>query len=71
MAESFALAWLPFLQLEGIKPEWEHRYNHLVSRGKSCSTAALDLEKEISEDESYGGEIEEEGNKYDAFDLDD
>jgi len=40
----------------------------LVSKGKSRSTAALDLEKEISEDER---EIEEEGNKYDAFDLDD
>jgi hypothetical protein len=68
MAASFALAWLPLLQSEGIKPEWEHRYNHLVSKGKSRSTAALDLEKEISEDER---EIEEEGNKYDAFDLDD
>ena len=70
MAESFALAWLPFLQSEGIKPEWEHRYNHLVSKCKSRSTAAFDLEKEISEDESYGGEIEEGWNKYDAFELD-
>ena len=26
MADSFALAWLPFLQSKGIKPEWEDRY---------------------------------------------
>jgi len=71
MAESFAFAWLPFLQSEGIKPDWEHRYNRLVSGGKSRSTApsSLDLEKEASEDGSNGGEIEEE--VYDAFDLDD
>jgi len=70
MAESFAKAWLPFLKSEGIKPEWEHRYNQLVSGGKSQSTTALDIEKETSEDESYGGEIEDE-EKYDAFELDD
>jgi hypothetical protein len=69
MAESFARAWLPFLQSEGIKPEWEHRYNRLVSGGKSWSATALDIEKE-SEDESYGGEMEEK-EKYDAFELDD
>jgi hypothetical protein len=69
MAESFAMAWLPFLQSEGIKPEWEHRYNQLVSGGKSQSTAALDIE-EISEDESNGGDIVEV-EKYDAFELDD
>ena len=69
MAESFAMAWLPFLQSEGIKSEWEHRYNQLVSGGKSRSTSALDIE-ETSEDESYGGEIEKE-EKYDAFELDD
>jgi hypothetical protein len=69
MAESFAMAWLPFLQSEGIKPEWEHRYKRLVSGGKSQSTTALDKEKEMSEDESYGGEIEQE--KFDAFELED
>jgi len=26
LAEGFAMAWLPFLQSEGIKPEWEQRY---------------------------------------------
>jgi hypothetical protein len=71
MAESFAIAWLPFLQSEDIKPDWEHRYNQLVSGGKSRSTAPsyIDPEKEISEDGSYGGEIE--GEVYDAFELDD
>lgn len=68
MAESFARAWLPFLQLEGIKPEWENRYNQSVSGGKSWSTSPLDIE-ETSEDESYGGNFEEE--KYDAFEVDD
>ena len=71
MAESFAKAWLPFLRSEGIKPEWEHRYNWLVSEGKSQSTTlALDIEKETSEDESDEEESGEQ-EKYDAFDLDD
>ena len=65
MAESFARAWLPFLQSEGIKPEWENRYNSLVSQA-----VALDIEKETSEDES-DEEDSEEQEKYDAFDLDD
>ena len=70
MAESFAIAWLPFLQSVGIKPDWEQRYNRFIS-GKSRSTTPLniDVEKETSEDESYGGEIEAE--VYDAFELDD
>jgi hypothetical protein len=70
MAESFAMAWLPFLRSEGIKPEWEHRYNHLFLGGKSRSTADLEGEEETSGDESYGGEIDEE-ERYDPFDLDD
>ena len=71
MAESFAKAWLPFLQSEGIKPEWEHRYNWLVSEGKSQSTTlALDIEKETSQDESDEEESGEQ-EKYNAFDLDD
>ena len=69
MAESFAMAWLPFLQSEGIQPEWEYRYKWLVS-GKNRSSTALDKEKEPSEDGSDGGEIEEQ-EKYDAFELDD
>lgn len=69
MAESFAMAWLPLLRSEDIKPEWEHRYEHLVS-GEFRSSAALDKEKEPSEDESDGGEIEEE-KLYDAFELED
>jgi hypothetical protein len=69
MAESFAIAWLPFLQSEGIKPDWENKYKRLVSGGKSRSTAPSNIEEEMSEDGSYGGEIEEE--VYDAFELDD
>jgi len=69
MAERFAMDWLPFLQSEGIKPEWEDRYKRLIS-GEFRSTIALDVEKEMSEDGSYEGEIEE-GEKYDAFELDD
>ena len=70
MAKSFAVAWLTFLQLEGIKPEWENRYSQLVSGGKSQSTTALDIEEETSENESYGREIGKQ-KKYDAFELDD
>ena len=69
MAESFARAWLPFLQSEGIKSEWEERYKRLVF-GELRSTVALDMEKETSEDGSYGGEFEE-GEKYDTFELED
>ena len=69
MADSFAMAWLPFLQAEGIIPEWESRYKHLVS-GKLRTAVALDVEGERSEDESNGGQIEQE-EKYDAFELDD
>ena len=69
MAESFAMAWLPFLQLEGIKPEWEDKYKWLVS-GKFRPTVAWDMEKELSEDGSYRGETKEQ-EKYDAFELDD
>jgi hypothetical protein len=68
MAESFARAWLPFLKSEGIKPEWEHRYDELVSGEKSQSTTELEIEKEMSEDENYASGGEEE--KYDAFELD-
>ena len=57
MAKSFAVAWLPFLQSEGIKQEWENRYNQVVSEGKSQFTTALDIEEETGEDESYGREI--------------
>ena len=60
-----------FLQSEGIKSEWENRYNRLVSEGKfQSTTVALDIEKETSEDES-AEEDSEEQEKYDAFDLDD
>ena len=71
MAESFAMAWLPFLPAKGIKPEWESRYKHLIS-GKLRTTVALpvDIEGERSDDESNGGKIEED-EKYDAFELDD
>ena len=69
MAESFAMAWLPFLQSEGIKPEWEDRYKHLIS-GKFGSTVTSDMEKETSEDGNYGGDINEE-EKIDTFELDD
>ena len=71
MAKSFAMAWLPFLQAKVIKPEWESRYKYLIS-GKLRTTVVLpvDIEGERSDDESNGGEIEED-EKYDAFELDD
>lgn len=66
MAESFAVAWLPFLQSESIKSEWEHRYYQLISKGKSRSTEVSDMENEGSEEEDI-----EEKKKDDAFELDD
>jgi hypothetical protein len=60
------MAWLPFLQSEGIKPEWEQRYGQLIQGAKNP------VEKETSRDESDEGEIEEEPEeRYDAFELDD
>jgi hypothetical protein len=67
LAEGFAKVWLPFLQSEGIRPEWENRYHWLISGENSSSNMASDGEKEASEDE---GEIEEK-ERYDAFELDD
>jgi hypothetical protein len=69
MAGSFARAWLPFLQSEGIKPEWEQRYGALISAGKDISTGAVDLEKKTGEDGEEANDGEKE--KYDAFELDD
>jgi hypothetical protein len=69
MAGSFARAWLPFLQSEGIKPEWEQRYGELVSAGKYILAGAVDLEKETGEDGEEANDGEKE--KYDAFELDD
>jgi hypothetical protein len=66
LAESFAMAWLPFLQSEGIKPEWEQRYEQLIQSAKNSG------DKETNGDESEEGEIEEEPEeRYDAFELDD
>ena len=69
MADSFALARLPFLQSEGIKPEWEDRYKWLIY-GKFRLDVGLDMEKELRDDGSYEGEFEE-GEKYDTFEIDD
>ena len=69
LAKEFAMAWLPFLRSEGIKPEWEDRYRQLISGKKSSTTWAM--EKETSDEENLEGEIEEEEGRYDAFELDD
>jgi hypothetical protein len=69
MAESFAMAWLPFLQSEGIKTEWEDRYKGLVL-GKFRSTEESDMDKEASDDGSDEREIDRE-ERYDTFELDD
>jgi hypothetical protein len=69
LAEGFAMAWLPFLQSEGINPEWEDRYVQLIAGKKS---GLLGVEKKKSEDENSEGEIEEEPmGRLDAFELDD
>ena len=84
LAESFATAWLPFLQSQGITPEWKHRYNWLIADKKSGSTVASS--EDSSDEQSHtGGTEENEGidgedneeeeygeNKiHDAFELDD
>ena len=62
------MAWLPFLQSEGIKPKWEDRYDQLNSDKKSSST--ITVEKDSDDDENLEEEIDEEG-RYDVFELDD
>jgi hypothetical protein len=71
LADGFAMAWLPFLRSEGIKPEWGHRYDQLISGKKSGSGVPLGEENETSEEENYDGENEEEPKlRFDAFELD-
>ena len=66
------MAWLPFLQSESIKPEWENRYVQLISAKNFSSTESLGVEKETSGDEINEEEIDEEPQKrYDPFELDD
>ena len=69
--QEFCYDLASLLASKGIKPEWESRYKHLIS-GKLRMTIALpvDIEGERSDDESNGGEIEED-EKYDASELDD
>ena len=74
MARSFAMAWLPFLQSEGIKPEWEHRYDQFILGKNSGSTEPLHGENEKDEEGNYErGSEEEDANegRYDAFEIDD
>ena len=74
MAESCAMAWLPILQSEDIKPEWDHRYDQLISGKKSGSTVPFYVENETNEDENYEGESGEKHaseGRYDAFEIDD
>lgn len=37
LAESFAIAWLPFLESEGITPEWRRKYDRLIANKKARS----------------------------------
>jgi hypothetical protein len=85
LAESFATAWLPFLQSQGITPDWKHRYNWLIADKKpGCTVASskdsLDEQSHTDgteeNDEGIDGEDNEEEeygeNKiHDAFELDD
>ena len=74
MAESFAMAWLSFLQSQDIKPAWEHRYDQLICGKNSGSTVPLDVENGTDEDENYEGESGEEHaneGRCDAFKIDD
>jgi hypothetical protein len=81
LAESFASAWLPFLESEGIVPEWKGRYENLMTEAKYRSTAIQiqHLQDDISGKEADDSEIQEEGYEeeykeasiYDVFELDD
>jgi hypothetical protein len=79
LAESFASAWLPFLESQEIFPDWTTRYGHLVTKHKSRSGAILDGPEVINEqkdddssewEDDDGKEYQEE-NIYDTFELDD
>jgi hypothetical protein len=40
LAESFASTWLPYLQSQGIIPDWGHRYVDVISTGKKNSRSS-------------------------------
>ena len=75
LAESFAIAWLPFLQAEGIKPEWEDKYSRLIG-GKATSTGTStnnspNQQSQLGGKEEIDGEVDEEevGGKLDDEEI--
>ena len=77
LAERFAVAWLPFLESEGIATEWGMRYIQLIANKSPNATvvstnASGDSDQE--EDNVTGeedGEEREESNVCDLFEIDD
>jgi hypothetical protein len=64
LAESFAIAWLPFLESEGIIPEWKSRYDHLITGKESRSTVVqmehLPSKQSVTSGDDDGDESKEE-----------
>jgi hypothetical protein len=78
LAESFARAWLPFLESQGILPDWKTRYGHLILQQKSGPGPTHEQEMATEEIEDDRNSEEEDNEKeyqeediYNTFDLDD
>jgi hypothetical protein len=78
LAESFARAWLPFLESQGILPDWKTRYGHLILQQKSGPGTTHEQEMATEEIEDDRNSEEEDNEKeyqeediYNTFDLDD
>jgi hypothetical protein len=74
LAESFARAWLPFLESQGIIPVWRTRYSHLILAQKSAMHGPEMATEKIDDDSNSEEDNEEECQEkdiYDTFELDD
>ena len=85
LAESFAKAWLPYMQANKMETEWGHWYSHLITDKDSDAIGPLksktmnnpesnessnQKKDEEDEDEMEDEEVEKDDN-YDPFELDD
>lgn len=85
LAESFAKAWLPYMQANKMETEWGHRYSHLITNKNSNaidplksntmdnpeSNGSSNQEKDEEEEDEMEDEEVEKDENYDPFELDD
>ena len=83
LAQSFAIAWLPFLQSKGVVPEWKPRYDYLVSSKNDPRVESVLSNTSVEQDDNNDGIVNEDEDEevdeeelyigeasYDTFELD-